>query len=85
MKKFHDENFRKDLTPSQWLAVSTIEGPVLGVAGAGTGKTRVIEYRCLYMIEHGIAPEDILLLTFTKKAAREMLGRAALHNAVAAF
>jgi DNA helicase-2/ATP-dependent DNA helicase PcrA len=51
------------------------------VAGAGTGKTRVIEYRCLYMIHKGIPPENILLLTFTRKAAREMLGRASLHEA----
>lgn len=81
MKKTEAQDLRKVLNPSQWLAVTTIEGPVLVVAGAGTGKTRVIEYRCLYMIEHGIPPEEILLLTFTKKAAREMLGRASLHNA----
>lgn len=74
-------DFRKLLNPSQWEAVATIEGPLLVVAGAGTGKTRVIEYRCLYMLEQGIKPEDILLLTFTRKAAREMLGRASLHDA----
>ena len=82
MKKIcNAEDFKKMLNPSQWGAVSTIEGPVLVVAGAGTGKTRVIEYRCLYMVEHGILPEQILLLTFTRKAAREMLGRASLHDA----
>ena len=80
MKKIQYEDFKKLLNPSQLDAVTTIEGPVLVVAGAGTGKTRVIEYRCLYMIEKGIAPEQILLLTFTKKASREMLGRASLHD-----
>ena len=76
------DDIKKKLNPSQWDAVSTIDGPLLVVAGAGTGKTRVIEYRCLYMIEKGIAPEHILILTFTRKAAREMVGRAALHDAV---
>jgi DNA helicase-2/ATP-dependent DNA helicase PcrA len=81
MKKIQYEDFKKLLNPSQLDAVTTIDGPVLVVAGAGTGKTRVIEYRCLYMIEKDIAPEHILLLTFTKKASREMLGRASLHDA----
>lgn len=81
MKKIEIADLKKMLNPSQWDAVTTIDGPVLVVAGAGTGKTRVIEYRCLYMIEKGIAPEQILLLTFTRKAAHEMLGRASLHDA----
>ncbi len=68
------------LNPSQWDAVSAIDGPMLVVAGAGTGKTRVIEYRCLYMVQKKVSPEQILLLTFTRKAAREMLGRASLHD-----
>lgn len=74
------EDFKKSLNPAQLDAVTTIEGPLLVVAGAGTGKTRVIEYRSLYMIESGIPPEQILLLTFTRKAAREMLTRASLHD-----
>ncbi|MFA5039338.1 MAG: ATP-dependent helicase [Candidatus Omnitrophota bacterium] len=74
------EDFKKVLNPAQLDAVTTIEGPLLVVAGAGTGKTRVIEYRALYMIEKGIPPEQILLLTFTRKAAREMLSRASLHD-----
>src|SRR5512135_2629985 len=81
MKKFSCDDIKKVLNPAQWDAVSSIDGPLLVVAGAGTGKTRVIEYRCLYMIAQGVAPERILLLTFTRKAAREMLGRASLHDA----
>ena len=81
MSKLQIEDIKKRLNPSQWDAVTTTEGPLLVVAGAGTGKTRVIEYRCLYMIHKGIPPENILLLTFTRKAAREMLGRASLHDA----
>ncbi|MDD5019693.1 MAG: ATP-dependent helicase [Candidatus Omnitrophica bacterium] len=80
MEKFKTQDIKQFLNPAQWDAVSTIDGPLLVVAGAGTGKTRVIEYRCLYMIEKGIAPEQILLLTFTRKAAREMLSRASLHD-----
>ncbi|MFB3919766.1 MAG: ATP-dependent helicase [Candidatus Velamenicoccus archaeovorus] len=80
MKTRKIEDFKSVLNPAQWDAVTTMEGPLLVVAGAGTGKTRVIEYRCLYMIENGILPEQILLLTFTRKAAREMLGRASLHD-----
>ena len=71
---------RTELNPSQYLAATTVEGPLLVVAGAGTGKTRVIEYRVLYLVSREIHPRSILLLTFTRRAAREMLSRASRHN-----
>ena len=71
-------DYEKELNPSQLEAVKQKEGAVLVIAGAGSGKTRTLTYRVARLIEDGINPKNILLLTFTKKAAQEMLSRAAI-------
>ncbi len=71
---------KRQLNPSQFAAVTTTEGPVLVIAGAGSGKTRVIEYRVLHLVEKKVNPHSILLLTFTRGAAREMISRATRHD-----
>ena len=66
------------LNPQQLAAVTAADGPSLVIAGAGSGKTRTLIYRVAYLIDKGVDPTSILLLTFTRKAAQEMLQRAGL-------
>ncbi|MCX7818000.1 MAG: ATP-dependent helicase [Kiritimatiellae bacterium] len=69
-------DFDRDLNPEQRAAALAPDGPVLVIAAAGTGKTRTLTYRVAHLVERGVPPERILLLTFTNRAAREMLDRA---------
>jgi len=73
-------NLKNELNPSQLEVVNATEGPILVIAGAGSGKTRVIEYRVLTLIQKKISPQAILLLTFTRRAANSMLSRASSHE-----
>ena len=66
------------LNPAQYEAVATLQGPLLVIAGAGSGKTRTLTYRVARLVEQGVPPGSILLLTFTRKASLEMLRRAAV-------
>jgi DNA helicase-2/ATP-dependent DNA helicase PcrA len=69
------ERFALELNESQREAATAPDGYNLILAGPGSGKTRVITYRVAYLIAKGVSPESILLVTFTRRAAREMVGR----------
>jgi DNA helicase-2/ATP-dependent DNA helicase PcrA len=70
-------DYASELNSAQYQAVTAGDGPILVVAGAGSGKTRTLVYRVAWLVEQGIAPGSILLLTFTRRAAGEMIARAA--------
>src|SRR5512147_917310 len=82
LKPFHSPvslriDYARELNEQQHAAVTAVPGPALVIAGAGSGKTRTLTYRVAFLLEQGVPPDRILLLTFTNKAAKEMMRRVA--------
>ena len=69
------EDYLQQLNPEQQKAATHIKGPLMVIAGAGSGKTRVLTYRIVHLLKQGISPFNILSLTFTNKASKEMRSR----------
>ncbi len=76
-QKNYTIDYKAELNPQQYEAVTHLNGPQLIIAGAGSGKTRTLIFRVAYLVENNIDPHSILLLTFTRKSAQEMMRRAA--------
>ena len=69
------EDYLQKLNPEQKLATQHLKGPLMVIAGAGSGKTRVLTYRIVHLLKKGVNPHNILSLTFTNKASKEMRNR----------
>lgn len=67
--------YTKELNDEQLNAVKYLDGPMMIIAGAGSGKTRVLTYKILYLLDHGFKSDNIMALTFTNKAANELKSR----------
>ncbi|GAG58179.1 unnamed protein product, partial [marine sediment metagenome] len=75
IKKYNTINFEQELNEEQLEIVNNIKGPMLVIAGAGSGKTRTIVYSVARLLLNGVRPSEIMLVTFTNKAAKEMIKR----------
>ena len=75
IEKYNDINFNENLNDEQLEIVNNLKGPMLVIAGAGSGKTRTIVYSVAKLLLTGIRPNEIMLVTFTNKAANEMINR----------
>ena len=69
------ESYLQELNIDQQKAVKHVKGPLMVIAGAGSGKTRVLTYRIVHLLKNGVSPFNILSLTFTNKASKEMRNR----------
>ena len=79
MSEVLDFPYLNELNEAQRAAVTYNDGPALVIAGAGSGKTRVLVYKLLYLLDSGYPASGLMALTFTNKAAREMRSRISLH------